>query len=844
MADLTKHFRRRAVLPLLKQGKSVPIFKAGDTHLPDPDNLQGDIYLGFPKSNQSFLFFNITDPSQFRSALATYKPTTAKETSDLLDAIAEQRNAGNYAKIDQYLTGIAFSLKGLKTLGLGSTGDSRFDTRPMRQDKEYLGDGGQWDDVFEPASIHGVILVCGPSESVANDGVKYINTIFSSSCTFQTMNGNVRPGEFKGHEHFGWQDGVSQPSLRGMTHTYPGQLEVDPGVLITGYKGDPVFDNPSAPQRPTWARDGSFMVFRKLEQDVKYFNDYMERNWKKWRYYTPVPDEAPPEFDTEKEAAIAFIGATLLGRWKSGTPIALAHWKDDLSIGDKPEKTNNFDYSVTGDPLPSNRYCPFNAHARKTNPRNLDPYISRKFLESCAIARQGIPYGTEYTPTSTDTRGLLFVCYQSSLDSGFVRQTVGMSANDFFPVTGLIPKNHGQDPITGGPPANVPNPLTIDKTIQNNKVVVLEVTDKSETKYEITGFAQQKVDSLDAFEPGPYPVNSRGGEYFFMPSVSALKNDFTKPPPSGVDLLFLQDYTGSMQPFVDAASSAIDAIYDNILRNGNWSRNSVQVVFDFTSDMGTMGDNLKSFKAEGGGDMPEAQCEAIAQTLEVAWDDNHTKIAVLITDSSPHGIGEPGDKIPDGCPDQNDPLALKELMIDRGIVLYVLACEPKMSSLTRHAIDYWSGVASATGGKLLPLSKANDIGSYIQKQNTELVAHENLVRQFSAQVKAKSAEGLSTDSLVSHLRSEMTKSAVTLPNFKVEEYFVFDENAKHNVQVWAKAKKRSDVNNDRDLRKVTIGRVQHKFKGQDAPSPTQSLETSAITKEQVDSLVRKCLRRS
>lgn len=123
-----------------------------------------------------------------------------------------------------------------------------------------------------------------------------------------------------------------------------------------------------------------------------------------------------------------------------------------------------------------------------------------------------------------------------------------MSANDFFPVTGLIPDNHGQpllpfsdlrltsvqtgqDPITGGPPTNVPSPLTIDNTIQNNKLVVLEVTDKSNTKYEITGFAQQKVDSLDAFEPGPYPVNSRGGEYFFMPSISALKNDFTKPPP-------------------------------------------------------------------------------------------------------------------------------------------------------------------------------------------------------------------------------------------------------------------------------------------------------------------------
>lgn len=125
-----------------------------------------------------------------------------------------------------------------------------------------------------------------------------------------------------------------------------------------------------------------------------------------------------------------------------------------------------------------------------------------------------------------------------------------------------------------------------------------------------------------------------------------------------------------MQPFIDAAASAVHTIYDDILKNGNWSRTSVRLglvafrdhppqdktllykVFDFTSDMGTMNDNFNSLKAEGGGDFPEAHCEAIAQTLQADWDDNHIKIAVLITDSSPHGIGEPGDKLPDGCPDR------------------------------------------------------------------------------------------------------------------------------------------------------------------------------------------------
>jgi hypothetical protein len=44
---------------------------------------------------------------------------------------------------------------------------------------------------------------------------------------------------------------------------------------------------------------------------------------------------------------------------------------------------------------------------------------------------------------SSEERGLLFVSYQSDLNSGFVRQTVGYVHNDFFPTVSLIPRPHG-----------------------------------------------------------------------------------------------------------------------------------------------------------------------------------------------------------------------------------------------------------------------------------------------------------------------------------------------------------------------------------------------------------------
>lgn len=77
-----------------------------------------------------------------------------------------------------------------------------------------------------------------------------------------------------------------------------------------------------------------------------------------------------------------------------GASIARAHFRDDPCEA-KPEKVNLFDYSIPSSRFPTNQYCPFFAHVRKSAPRNLDPFLSRKYLESSLINRTGIPYGEE-----------------------------------------------------------------------------------------------------------------------------------------------------------------------------------------------------------------------------------------------------------------------------------------------------------------------------------------------------------------------------------------------------------------------------------------------------------------
>ena len=101
---------------------------------------------------------------------------------------------------------------------------------------------------------------------------------------------------------FGFRDGISNPSVIGFDRKpRPGEpAAIEPGVLLAGHEGDPEKN-----RRPAWAVDGSFLVFRYLSQLVPEFNTFLKKN--------PVQlDGMSPEQGSE------FLGARMVGRWKSG----------------------------------------------------------------------------------------------------------------------------------------------------------------------------------------------------------------------------------------------------------------------------------------------------------------------------------------------------------------------------------------------------------------------------------------------------------------------------------------------------------------------------------------------
>ncbi|KIK52441.1 hypothetical protein GYMLUDRAFT_233483 [Collybiopsis luxurians FD-317 M1] len=521
--------------------------------LPDLKDVQGDIVYLFPKRAENFIFFRIADVPSFKKALAKFKPSSAHDTATFIFEIAKHKKSvqagGKVPIIKKASYQIAFSRMGMDYLGVrDETGDVRFDHRAMRDDKDMLGDQMQWDPEFnkkdfdpvhgsankdDGTALHGVITVAAGDDETCDEYTKETIALFGESIKVViVLEGRARPGDNAGHEHFGYKDGISQPALRNLTSERPGQIQVNCGVVIIGFKGDPVIDG--AGQRPAWTKGGTMMVFRKLQQYVQLFNAYLEKNGPRWKDFVPAVPQSEALTDKQGEE---LWGARMIGRWKSGAPIALCPYKDNPEVAANPDMNNNFDYTIDGVNGLTDLYCPFSAHTRKTVPRNIDPYVQRAFLESSMMVRAGLPYGPEVQvmlpgeDPNEDLRGLLFISYQSSLDQGFVRQTVSFANNDYFPITSLVPTHTGQDPIIGGPPAaNTPAAVA---TVEYDKPPEIEpktgdlvnlATTSEGNIIEVSGFA--KVRSASAVDPPGVPqeffVTSRGGEYFFVPPISTV----------------------------------------------------------------------------------------------------------------------------------------------------------------------------------------------------------------------------------------------------------------------------------------------------------------------------------
>lgn len=279
---------------------------------------------------------------------------------------------------------------------------------------------------------------------------------------------------------FGFEDGISQPLMDGVDDDKVVQatpiMVTHPKILLVT-KETRTFQGI---ERPEWMHQGSFLVFRKLEQNVKAFHDLTSK-------YKDYGLQSPDH-----------MGAKLMGRWPSGAPITLpAYHTSDAPDPDRDmvKQLNTFTYESLESPP---HMCPFSAHIRKTNPRMPhDPNAADPGHQFSKMIRSGIPYGPDYTPGEDQgtKRGLLFACYQAYIEDGFQHMQSFWCNNVDFPPG----KGAGVDPIIG------------------------QVASGEEMKANIAEGKDAAVPVVLPTGEGERLVTFRGGEYFFVPSIAALR---------------------------------------------------------------------------------------------------------------------------------------------------------------------------------------------------------------------------------------------------------------------------------------------------------------------------------
>jgi len=416
-------------------------------------------------------------PSPYAATYILLRIDDRKDGRDLMrrvrDAVASAAHPASPAG-DAWLS-VALTFQGLKALGVPQ---SSLDSFPMEFQQgmaaraSELGDIGvnspeNWEAPLGTPDVHVVLAVVAPNheqlEQLLEGGRKAfeqlpgITPIWRQDC-------HALPDDC---EAFGFRDGISHPAVEGSG--FPGTNSKEPpikaGEFILGYI-DEMGNIVDLPQPEVLGRNGTYAVLRKLHQNVAAFRQFLKAN----------------SNGAEEEELLA---AKMMGRWRSGAPLAISPKKDDPALGADRSRNNDFLY-YEDDKIGFK--TPPGSHVRRTNPRDglTDSGTSTRIRR---MIRRGTSYGARLpegvlTDDGAD-RGLMFLFIGAHIKRQFeFVQTTWIDAGQFIASTGQ------KDPISGTNDAG-------DFTIPRQPV-----------RRRLTGI--------------PRFVVTRGGEYCFMPSLKAL----------------------------------------------------------------------------------------------------------------------------------------------------------------------------------------------------------------------------------------------------------------------------------------------------------------------------------
>jgi Dyp-type peroxidase family len=408
---------------------------------------------------------------------------------------------------------IAFGYPGLKALGLRDDNLRQF-TREFREGltnahrQRLLGDEGEdspanwrWGGMTGDAraeNVHILLMVFAATETILTEYWTQLEPVILNHglSVISKLDGSLSPDN---KEAFGFHDGISQPQIVGYHPDTNPHDTVAAGEFLLGYKneygvypespiipateqqGDTSLLPTIGPNQKDLGRNGSYLVFRQMQQHVDRFWNFMRAN-------TPNEPEAIK------------LASKMIGRWPSGAPLVLFPDKDpgeDPSVDPKTYVVNDYGYARQDK---EGLRCPFGAHMRRANPRDVfednGPALSESLTKKHRIIRRGRGYRlsipAEPGQPPQEEVGLHFMCFNADIahQFEFIQHTW---AN--FPRFDRL--HNDPDPIIGTV-GNPPHGLVQDFTVPQCPV-------------------NRHVHNLQRF------VTIRGGVYLFCPSINAIK---------------------------------------------------------------------------------------------------------------------------------------------------------------------------------------------------------------------------------------------------------------------------------------------------------------------------------
>ena len=368
----------------------------------------------------------------------------------------------------------ALTCQGLKALGVPEESLSSLSwefRQGMAARAKELGDVGEsdpqnWEQPFGSSAVHVIIVAVSP------DAERLEAAVARARETYQTITGIEAIWRQNCHalpndkEPFGFRDGISHPAIEGSgtPGSNPHEQPLKAGEFVLGYRDELGGVQKTTPE--ILGHNGSYVVFRKLHQRVAGFRRFLQTN----------------SNSADEEELLA---AKMMGRWRSGAPLALCPFHDDPEIGADPQRNNAFMFEVDDQ---TGLKTPGGSHIRRTNPRDAS-------IAGVARIHRMIRRGTAYGPLLPDgvveddgaDRGLMFAFVGANISRQFeFVQSQWINDGIFFGAGG------DKDPVIGS------NGHGGSFTVPRKPV-------------------RRRLQGIPNF------VVTRGGEYCFMPGLRALR---------------------------------------------------------------------------------------------------------------------------------------------------------------------------------------------------------------------------------------------------------------------------------------------------------------------------------